>query len=69
MPRSKHGMRLQATQKELQHSQGALEASHMKLSSLKNHATEQEAAITELQNTLNSKETLLNTISMAACES
>ena len=59
---------LQATQQDLQRTEGALETAHVELEDLKAHMREQEVAIQELQEALNSKETLLNTISMAACK-
>lgn len=68
-PCSKVRGALQSTQQALQRTEGALEAAHMELDSIKSHIAEQDAAMEELQNELNQKESLLNTISMAACKS
>lgn len=61
-------VRLQDTHKKLQRTEGALDVAHTELQDLKSQFAEQEEAMHELQTTLDSKETLLNTISMAACE-
>lgn len=59
---------LQDVHNKLQRTEGALSVAHQELNDLKSQFVEQEEAMHELQATLDSKETLLNTISMAACE-